>query len=59
LFFAGQAREEGFKQFLDDKTYKSGFAVYKKRGKKQDLTIPADIIGVKSITIIPKSPFEK
>ena len=34
LFFAGHAREEGFKQFLDDKTYKPGLGVYKKRDKK-------------------------
>jgi trans-feruloyl-CoA hydratase/vanillin synthase len=34
LFFAGHAREEGFKQFLDDKTYKPGLSVYKKRDKK-------------------------
>jgi len=34
LFFAGHAREEGFKQFLDDKTYKPGLGVYKKRDRK-------------------------
>jgi feruloyl-CoA hydratase/lyase len=34
LFFAGYAREEGFKQFLDEKSYKPGLGVYKKRGKK-------------------------
>jgi trans-feruloyl-CoA hydratase/vanillin synthase len=34
LFFAGHAREEGFKQFLDDKTYKPGLGVYKKLDKK-------------------------
>ncbi len=34
LFFAGHAREEGFKQFLDEKSYKPGLGVYKKRGKK-------------------------
>jgi trans-feruloyl-CoA hydratase/vanillin synthase len=34
LFFADHAREEGFKQFLDDKTYKPGLGVYKKRDKK-------------------------
>lgn len=33
LFFAGQAREEGFKQFLDEKAYKPGLGVYKKRGR--------------------------
>jgi feruloyl-CoA hydratase/lyase len=34
LFFAGHAREEGFKQFLDEKSYKPGLGVYKKRDKK-------------------------
>jgi feruloyl-CoA hydratase/lyase len=34
LFFAGHAREEGFKQFLDDRTYKPGLDVYRKREKK-------------------------
>ncbi len=34
FFLAGHAREEGFKQFLDDKTYKPGLGVYKKRDKK-------------------------
>ncbi len=36
LSFAGHAREEGFKQFLDEKTYKPGLGVYKKpRAKKK------------------------
>ena len=30
---AGHAREEGFKQFLDDKTYKPGLGIYKKPSK--------------------------
>jgi len=34
LFFAGQAREEGLKQFLDDKAYKPGLSVFKKPAKK-------------------------
>jgi len=34
LSFAGHAREEGFKQFLDEKTYKPGLGVYKKPGDK-------------------------
>jgi feruloyl-CoA hydratase/lyase len=32
---AGGEREEGFKQFLDDKAYKPGTGVYKKPGKKR------------------------
>jgi trans-feruloyl-CoA hydratase/vanillin synthase len=36
LFIAGEEREEGFKQFLDEKTYKPGLGVYKKpRAKKK------------------------
>jgi trans-feruloyl-CoA hydratase/vanillin synthase len=27
-FLAGEEREEGFKQFLDDKTYKPGLGIY-------------------------------
>ena len=34
LSFAGHAREEGFKQFLDEKTYKPGLGGYKKPGDK-------------------------
>ena len=34
LFFAGHACEEGFKQFLDEKSYKPGLGAYKKRSKK-------------------------
>ena len=33
-FLAGEEREEGFKQFLDDKTYKPGLGVYKRPSKK-------------------------
>lgn len=33
-FLAGEEREEGFKQFLDDKTYKPGLGVYKRPTKK-------------------------
>ena len=33
-FLAGEEREEGFKQFLDDKTYKPGLGVYKRPPKK-------------------------
>jgi len=32
--FAGEEREEGFKQFLDDKTFKPGFGMYKRPPKK-------------------------
>ncbi|MBI5033315.1 MAG: p-hydroxycinnamoyl CoA hydratase/lyase [Chloroflexi bacterium] len=34
LFLAGEEREEGFKQFLDDKTYKPGLGMYKRPHKK-------------------------
>jgi trans-feruloyl-CoA hydratase/vanillin synthase len=33
-FVAGEEREEGFKQFLDDKTYKPGLGMYKRPHKK-------------------------
>jgi len=33
-FVAGDEREEGFKQFLDDKTYKPGLGIYKKPPKE-------------------------
>jgi trans-feruloyl-CoA hydratase/vanillin synthase len=33
-FVAGDEREEGFKQFLDDKTYKPGLGMYKRPTKK-------------------------
>jgi trans-feruloyl-CoA hydratase/vanillin synthase len=33
-FLAGEEREEGFKQFLDAKTYKPGLGMYNRRGKK-------------------------
>lgn len=33
-FVAGDEREEGFKQFLDDKTYKPGLGIYKRPPKK-------------------------
>lgn len=33
-FLAGEEREEGFKQFLDDKTYKPGLGMYKRSSKK-------------------------
>ena len=33
-FVAGEEREEGFKQFLDDKTFKPGFGMYKRPPKK-------------------------
>ena len=33
-FVAGEEREEGFNQFLDDKTYKPGLGMYKKPPKK-------------------------
>jgi trans-feruloyl-CoA hydratase/vanillin synthase len=29
-FLAGDEREEGFKQFLDNKTYKPGLGMYKR-----------------------------
>jgi trans-feruloyl-CoA hydratase/vanillin synthase len=32
-FVAGGEREQGFKQFLDDKTYKPGLGMYKRRSK--------------------------
>jgi trans-feruloyl-CoA hydratase/vanillin synthase len=31
---AGEEREEGFKQFLDDKTYKPGLGMYKRPRKE-------------------------
>ena len=31
---AGEEREAGFKQFLDDKTYKPGLGMYKRPPKK-------------------------
>ena len=33
-FVAGDEREQGFKQFLDDKTYKPGLGMYKRSSKK-------------------------
>ncbi len=33
-FLAGEEREEGFKQFLDDKTYKPGLGMYKRDSKE-------------------------
>ncbi len=33
--FAGEEHEEGFKQFLDDKSYKPGLGVYKRSSKKK------------------------
>jgi trans-feruloyl-CoA hydratase/vanillin synthase len=33
-FVAGEEREEGFKQFLDDKTFKPGLGMYKRPQKK-------------------------
>ena len=33
-YVAGEEREEGFKQFLDDKTYKPGLGMYKRPPKK-------------------------
>jgi trans-feruloyl-CoA hydratase/vanillin synthase len=33
-YVAGDEREEGFKQFLDDKTYKPGLGMYKRPPKK-------------------------
>ena len=33
-FLAGEEREEGFKQFLDDKTYKPGLGMYKRNSKE-------------------------
>lgn len=33
-FLAGEEREEGFKQFLDDKTYKPGLGMYKRQPKE-------------------------
>jgi trans-feruloyl-CoA hydratase/vanillin synthase len=33
-FIAGEEREEGFKQFLDEKTYKPGLGMYKRPHKK-------------------------
>ena len=33
-FIAGEEREEGFKQFLDDKTFKPGLGIYKRPTKK-------------------------
>jgi trans-feruloyl-CoA hydratase/vanillin synthase len=33
-FIAGEEREEGFKQFLDDKTFKPGLGIYKRPPKK-------------------------
>jgi trans-feruloyl-CoA hydratase/vanillin synthase len=33
-FVAGEEREEGFKQFLDDKTFKPGLGMYKRPPKK-------------------------
>lgn len=33
-FIAEEEREEGFKQFLDDKTYKPGLGMYKRPHKK-------------------------
>lgn len=33
-FVAGEEREEGFKQFLDDKTFKPGFGMYKRPNEK-------------------------
>jgi trans-feruloyl-CoA hydratase/vanillin synthase len=35
LFYAGHAREEGFTQFLDEKSYKPGLGIYKKRSEKR------------------------
>jgi trans-feruloyl-CoA hydratase/vanillin synthase len=33
-FLAGEEREEGFKQFLDDKTYKPGLGMYKRSSQE-------------------------
>jgi trans-feruloyl-CoA hydratase/vanillin synthase len=33
-FIAGDEREQGFRQFLDDKTYKPGLGMYKRSSKK-------------------------
>jgi trans-feruloyl-CoA hydratase/vanillin synthase len=33
-FVAGEERDEGMKQFLDDKTYKPGLGMYKRSRKK-------------------------
>ena len=33
-FVAGGERQEGFKQFLDDKTYKPGLGMYKRPHEK-------------------------
>jgi len=33
-FLAGEEREEGFKEFLDDKTYKPGLGIYKRNSKE-------------------------
>jgi len=33
-FLAGEEREEGFKEFLDDKTYKLGLGIYKRNSKE-------------------------
>jgi len=33
-FIAGDKREQGFKQFLDDKTFKPGLGMYKRTPKK-------------------------